>query len=223
MPPAVLIIGDVRLYCDGLAHLIRRDGRMDVVGPAYDAETGIATLRATNAAAVLIDLAIPGAMNLIRACTEVPHRPPIVALSVPESEFDIILCAEAGVSGYVARDADLDQLVETILTTLGNGVRCPPRVAMALLRRVATLAPDRSRAPGLTRREREVLGLIDSGLSNKEIARRLGIELSTAKNHVHHILEKLGVGRRIEALMRHRGPSGGAWSQIPSTSLGSSR
>jgi DNA-binding NarL/FixJ family response regulator len=209
MAPTVLIIGDVRLYCDGLAHLLRRDGRLDVIGPAYDAGAGLLQLRSAAADAVLIDLAIPGAMQLIRDCADLPHRPPIVALSVPESDVDIILCAEAGVSGYVAREADLEQLVETILAALGDEMRCPPRVAMALLRRVATLAPARSTASSLTRREREVLTLIDSGLSNKEIAQRLGIELSTAKNHVHHILEKLGVGRRIEALMRHRRYSAG--------------
>jgi len=84
---------------------------------------------------------------------------------------------------------------------------CSPRVAGALLRRIAALATDgrSDRVPAhLTKREREIMGLIDEGLSNKEIAKRLRIEVATVKNHVHNILEKLQVHRRGEAAARVR-------------------
>jgi len=84
---------------------------------------------------------------------------------------------------------------------------CSPRVAGALLRRIAALATDgrSDRVPAhLTNREREIMGLIDEGLSNKEIAKRLRIEVATVKNHVHNILEKLQVHRRGEAAARVR-------------------
>jgi DNA-binding NarL/FixJ family response regulator len=84
---------------------------------------------------------------------------------------------------------------------------CSPSFAAALLRRVADLAHLRE-VPGpglvLTAREREIVGLIDDGLSNKQIAQQLCIQLATVKNHVHHILHKLGVNGRLEAAARFR-------------------
>jgi DNA-binding NarL/FixJ family response regulator len=90
---------------------------------------------------------------------------------------------------------------------------CSPRVAGLLFRRVTALACERAPQADLsllTQRERETLSLIEHGLSNKEIARRLAIRLTTVKNHVHHILEKLGVSRRgaAAAVIRQGGSQG---------------
>src|SRR5262249_7739110 len=79
--------------------------------------------------------------------------------------------------------------------------RCPPRLAATLFRRVAALANANDGAAAflaLTQRERQIVKLLEEGLSNREIAGRLGIELATAKNHVHNILEKLHVSRRSQ-------------------------
>ncbi len=82
---------------------------------------------------------------------------------------------------------------------------CTPRIAALLLRRVAEAAAPRSSGlERLTPRETEIVDLIEQGLSNKQIARRLSIELATVKNHVHNILEKLEVARRGEAVARVR-------------------
>jgi DNA-binding NarL/FixJ family response regulator len=98
-------------------------------------------------------------------------------------------------------------LIATLASVVRDEMACSPRIAAALLRRVASLAVERSPWPSgarLTARELEVLGLIDEGLSNKQIAGRLCIELATVKNHVHNILEKLQVGRRSEAALQVR-------------------
>ena len=115
--------------------------------------------------------------------------------------------AEAGAAGYLLRSDPLVELVAVIGSVARGETRCSPRVAAALLRRVATLSHERrhqAEPTRLTAREREVLQLVDDGLSNKQIARRLSIELRTVKNHVHHILEKFQVHRRAEAAARFR-------------------
>ena len=99
-------------------------------------------------------------------------------------------------------DASVAELVAAIESVARGESLCTPSVAAALMRRLASLArswADADPIEPLTRREREILELIDEGLSNKQIAQRLRIELPTVKNHVHHILGKLGVHRRAEA------------------------
>ena len=96
----------------------------------------------------------------------------------------------------------------TTATAVARGdSACPPRVTAALLRSVGSVGrqpADQSTSTQLTTRERQILGLIDDGLSNREIAAHLCIEVSTVKNHVHNILAKLGARRRTEAAAKAR-------------------
>jgi two-component system, NarL family, nitrate/nitrite response regulator NarL len=124
----------------------------------------------------------------------------VVALGVPETDGHVLACIEAGVAGYVPRDGSLETLVATLMGVDRGEVLCSPRIIGSLFRRVAELAAQpQPPLERLTVRELEILELIDQGLTNKEIARRLCIELSTVKNHVHNILEKLQVRRRADA------------------------
>ncbi len=109
----------------------------------------------------------------------------------------------------MTREASLEELVEVVESVARGESLLAPRIGALLLRRVAEAAGHK-RAPTaagrLTPRELQVVGLIDEGLSNKQIAARLSIELATVKNHVHSILEKLEVERRAEAAARVRQP-----------------
>ena len=110
------------------------------------------------------------------------------------------------------REGSLDDLRRAIDSVARGESIVSPKMAASLLRRVSTLAADRAAPPAieeLTVREREIVGLIEQGLANKQIAARLNIELATVKNHVHRILEKLDVTRRgeIAARLRHQGTS----------------
>jgi len=107
-----------------------------------------------------------------------------------------------GIAGFVTSEASVAELVAAIESVARGESLCSPSVVAALLRRLGSLARSWAEADPtqpLTRREREILELIDEGLSNKQIAQRLRIELPTVKNHVHNILGKLGVRRRAEA------------------------
>ena len=126
----------------------------------------------------------------------------VIGLNELQSEF--LECIEAGALGCLSLDASLDDLHNQIRTIAAGGSLCSPEVTKFLFTKINENALERERLQAmnptpLTRREREMMGLIEQGLSNKEIAEHLNIELQTVKNHVHNILEKLQVNNRREA------------------------
>lgn len=199
----ILIFSDIRIYREGLAKALHNDGCIVVVG-AFAAIRD-ALEQATDLApdVVLLDVAKPDALREVKRVNGGFAGAPIVALGVLKHDGDVIACAEAGIAGYVFRDASLEELVATVESAARGELRCSPTVAATILRRVATLAARQRIIPPVpnrvTRREREILELIELGLSNKQIAARLFIEITTVKNHIHNILEKLRVRTRSEA------------------------
>jgi DNA-binding NarL/FixJ family response regulator len=210
----VFLVAETRFYREGLADALSRRPELRVVGTAASAGDALARIRLLEPGVVLLDTAVAGMFELVRRLGDAQAPTPVIALALPERASEVLACAEAGVSGYVTQDASLEDLAGTIRGVLRGELRCTPRIAATLFKRVATLAaaPGRpSPVGGLTTREREVLAALDEGLSNRQIAARLCIEVATVKNHVHHILEKLQVASRSEATAyarRHALPLG---------------
>jgi two-component system, NarL family, nitrate/nitrite response regulator NarL len=194
---SLLVATDVRLYREGLVDVL--SGRFELVGAAADRASAVEAARTEQPDVVLVDLAMEESSETISAVAEAGPR--VVALGVREVEDDVVACAEAGVAGYVTREAAIDELVDVVESVARGESLCSPRISALLLGRVAEVAHRRHGTPAsrLTTREAEVVRLIDEGLSNKQIAARLSIEVATVKNHVHSILEKLEVERRGEA------------------------
>ena len=145
--------------------------------------------------------------DAVRALAAAAPQVKLVALAVPEVEREVIAVAEAGAAAYVTPDGSMEDLASVVQSVERGEVLCSPGMAAGLFRRVAALARERRLDPieeKLTARELDVLRLIEEGLSNKEIATALSIELPTVKNHVHRILEKLHVHRRSQAAARAR-------------------
>ena len=202
----VFVVGEVRVFCEGLAHLLSAQPSVQVVGTAAPTRESMQQIATAGPDVVLVDSVTARRGDTVRLISATSSKSHVIAFAVREEEAEVLACAEAGVAGYVACDASSDELA-AILCSAGSGeLACSPRLAAILFRHVATLArePGGARLPLLTPREREILGLIDGGLMNKEIARALSIELTTVKNHVHHILEKLGVTRRAAAAAKVR-------------------
>jgi DNA-binding NarL/FixJ family response regulator len=199
----IIAVTDVYLLREGLARLLGDYSDIAVIATATPDEEAFARALEPRPEIVLIDATSVRNSEPLRLMLNKLDSARLVAFAVAEeNEEEVLACAEAGVAGYVGRGATANELVEIIRSVARGEVRCSSVVATVALRQLARTAalPDgRSDLAGLTDRELEVVALIESGLSNKAIARRLAIEVATVKNHVHNILEKLHVGRRGEA------------------------
>ncbi len=185
---------------------------MRVLGTASNPQEILARIGDPPADVVLVDFAMPDAARIV---ADVKQRSPgakVVAITLGETEAEVVELAEAGVAGYVLPDGSLDDLLVAVESAVRGELHCSPRVAFTLLRRVGAMAAQsegREKTEGgplaaLTGREWEILELVDRGMSNRGIASHLGISLPTVKNHVHNILAKLHVHRRINASAWYR-------------------
>jgi two-component system, NarL family, nitrate/nitrite response regulator NarL len=204
----ILLATDAVFYRDGLAEALERRADLHMSGVADDAHATIRLTAACRPDVVLLDATMPGSYPCVQELRCLVPESHVVVLAIVD-DLGVLPWAEAGARGYVTRSSGLDTVVTTIRSAARGELACSPRVAAALSRRLEELASEArpiAVGPGsLTRRELEIVDLIDCGHSNKEIAGKLSIQLSTVKNHVHRILMKLGVRNRREAatILRH--------------------
>jgi len=204
-PIGVLIIADVRLYREGLSASLASRDHLSIVATSASRPDALTKIREIGADVAVIDMAVRESLDLIGDLRREAPSTKILAFGVDEVTSDIIECAEAGAAGYVTADASIDELVTAIERISREELVCSLHVAATLFKRVAEGSPrPMPGAPGrmLTSRERQVLRLMQQGHSNKEIAQRLNIAEPTVKNHVHHLLEKLDVSTRAQAVAR---------------------
>jgi DNA-binding NarL/FixJ family response regulator len=188
----VVVISPIRVYLDGVEQLLRGERGIAVAGTARDAEAALASFDSLRAGEHGLDT-----LHGLAAMTTLP----LVVLGVPDRPDEVVAYAQAGVAGYVTDQHTIEDLVAAVWSAYRGEFSCSAGVAARLATRLALLANQHQRPPlpQLTSRELEIVALIETGSSNKEIARRLHIQLATVKNHVHNILEKLDVRSRGEA------------------------
>lgn len=195
----ILIVSDVRMFREALDLRLREHVGMDVVG-AVERDSALVALAETAPELVLLDAGELEALVLAQAL--VAQRPElrIIAFGAPSTAHSALAAACQAIVGMVPREGSFDDIVEA-LETLATTSKTDQARALRAVR----LASERERdetppaEETLTGREREILQLIERGLSNKEIARELRIEVGTVKNHVHNMLQKLQVRGRGEA------------------------
>lgn len=197
----VFILVHVRLYREALeAHLLHAPS-VSVVGSAPYSAGALAALRRIRPQILLLDLGLKGSLRFAPMVRAALPDTRLIVLAISGLSPDVLACAEAGVTGYVTREATFSELVATIERAARGEVICPPTVTASLFERLATLAraqkvPSQLPEQILTGREMEIVRLIKQGLSNKEIASDLCIAVPTVKNHVHNVLNKLRLERR---------------------------
>ena len=159
---------------------------------------------------VLLDAAFPNGLEALKAVRAADLSARVVVFALSETEENIVAWARAGSAGYIPTTAALREAVEFIESIDRGEQICSAAIASRLMRRIGSLPNsgfdncDSRLTASLTGREHQIIGMIAEGLSNKQIARRLKIELSTTKSHVHNLLQKLGLERRGQIAYRAR-------------------
>lgn len=191
----VLCVDDHRLVREGLVLIIERQRDMEVVGQAASGEEAIALFQAHRPDVTLMDLRL-GSLNGVEAIRRIRSSDAdakIVVLTMYDGDEDIYRAIQAGAVTYLLKDSLSDDLIR-VVREVSAGYR--PSFSSD----VQTRLDERAKRPTLTRREVQVLGLISSGMRNKEIGAALGISDETVQVHVRNLLAKLEVQDRTAAV-----------------------
>ncbi len=192
-PIRIFIVDSIRLLRDGLVSLLKEQKDLTVIGAEARDSSALSKIKELRPDVVLMDIGSPGeddGISMLRTLSQEALGVKIIVIGVLDLIDVIMPCIEAGAAGYVLKEATFDHLVETIRAVYKGESFCSPQIAASLFSRVTELTsayfsnvPQRS--VNLTGRELEIIDEIAQGLSNKEIAKRLGIETQTVKNHIH--------------------------------------
>ncbi|MBL8901339.1 MAG: response regulator transcription factor [Planctomycetes bacterium] len=197
----LLIIASVRLYAEGLRACLSEDARFSRVDVAQDCSAALASVSRSPVDLALLDTQLASSLESLGDLRRLRPDLPVVALAAESDPALVLRLTRGGVAGILLRDASVDDLLRVLACVLRREFACSPELSgiyAEILRSPQHFEPQASQALQelLTHREEEIAELIRSGFSNKEIAHRLSISVSTVKNHVHRILEKLGIDRR---------------------------
>jgi two-component system, NarL family, nitrate/nitrite response regulator NarL len=199
----VLVASDLRLVREWLTRDLRTGPDVNVAGAAAKCADVMNLARRLVPGLLIVDRGMPDSLTAVREIIAQFPRTRVLAFGVHETEPEVAVCADAGIHGFVPRDASSAELLECVRRTMTGEFVGSSNVAALLLRHVA-----RRTAPlagsGLTARELEIVRLLELGRSNKEIAAAVGIEVATVKNHVHRLLKKLQASCRSEAAAKWR-------------------
>ncbi|GAA1826907.1 response regulator [Agromyces salentinus] len=192
----VLIADDHPIVRDGLRGMFTGDARFEVVGEAADGAEAVALARALEPAVVLMDLRMPrmDGVTAIKRLAELGLATRVLVLTTYDTESEVLPAIEAGATGYLLKDAPGDELMRAVEAAARGEAVLSPAVAMRLMGRVR-----RPESP-LSARELEVLRLIATGGTNRDVAARLFISEATVKTHILHIYTKLDVNDRAAAV-----------------------
>lgn len=202
----VVLVSEIQLYREGLRVRLAAEDGLELIACLDALPAAPHAVGGRSADLVLFNVS-PTSENLAAVAESVAALPGarFVALGVGAPD-QAMAWVEVGVVGFLEQRDSFDELRAVIDSVMRDELRCSPRMAAALLRRVRELSGTRwTGSVGiLTSREREVLRLVGEGLSNREIAERTSLRLPTVKNHVHHVLQKLQVRTREAAVKAAR-------------------
>jgi DNA-binding NarL/FixJ family response regulator len=195
----VLLVDDHAVLRAGLGQLLDAVPDITVVAAASSGEEALELVERLQPDVVLMDLSMPG-ISGIEATRAITTRWPavrVVALTSFGDRDTVVRSVDAGAVGYLVKDTDPEDVIKAVHQAARGESPLSPMAATALLRARSA----RALLPSLTARERDVLALLAGGLSNREIARRLGIREATVKAHLTHVYQVLGVSDRTAAAL----------------------
>jgi two-component system, NarL family, response regulator DegU len=213
-PTRLAIVDDHELARESLQNMLSDEIDIEIVGEAANGRQALSLCSRLRPDLILMDVRMPE-MDGLAATKEVKQRYPetsVMMLTMHENPDYLLEALKAGAAGYVLKDAPQEEIIDAVRRVRNGESPLDPELAARLLRRLATEGEKRRETRGhhwpndavepLTPRELEVLGLMKLGRTNRQIAADLVISLGTAKNHVEHIISKLGVSDRTQAVVK---------------------
>lgn len=205
--PTVSLCIRTRIYREGLARMLQAQPGLSVEATCACIDDLLVRCTTSSLGVLIAD---PRSEQNTHASLDAVHRiisevhaDALIVLGCDDSDDEVVALLAAGASAYVSTSQSTDELLATVQAVTKGELLCSPRIARRLQERLAATSsrPDRSdRGDSLSHREMQILDLVKLGLSNKEIARQLRLEVSTIKNHMHNVLAKLGVRSRLDAV-----------------------
>ncbi|MBS0368221.1 MAG: two-component system response regulator NarL [Proteobacteria bacterium] len=199
---SVIIIDDHPLFRKGVSQLIALNNELHLIGEASSGEEGLELAKALEPDLILLDLNMKGmnGIETLKALRDADLAARILILTVSDAADDLVAAIRAGADGYLLKDMEPEELLAQIVEAQRGRIVISPSLNGLLARslREEAQAAERSVAP-LTEREKDILGCLASGLSNKLIARDLNIAEGTVKVHIKNLLKKLKFRSRLEA------------------------
>ena len=193
----VLIVDDHATVRMGIRLVLQAADDLEVVGEAADGRSAISMARALSPDVILMDLRMP-VLDGIEATKALHEKYRVVVLTTFDDDEYLFGALQAGAHGFLLKSAQPQAIILGVRAAARGESVLDPQVTDRILAR-ALAVPEAAALPELTGREREVLQGIGEGLSNPQLAQRLGIGQSTVKTHVAQVLAKLGVSTRLQA------------------------
>ena len=207
-PVRILLADNQPLLRTGFRMVLGTEEDLDIVAEAGDGLEAVELSRRLLPDVVLMDIRMPRMDGVAATRAIVDARLPVRVLILTAFDLDeyVVGALRAGASGFLAKDVPAEDLVTAIRAVAAGEAVVAPRILRRLLDRFADMLPDPAAAPpkalnALTEREREVLVQVARGLSNAEIAAELSVGETTIKTHVGHVLTKLGLRDRVQAVV----------------------
>jgi DNA-binding NarL/FixJ family response regulator len=222
----ILLIEDNRLLRDGISAMLNKQTDMHVASTVSNGENILELMRKSKPALILLDLGLrnQNSLNIVKSCKQQFPETKIIVMDLIPLQADIYEFVQAGVSGFIVKDANYADFFKTI-RLVNEGIQVlPPQLTGSLFTEIVDHALKVSRQSvieksiRMTKRERQVIELIADGLANKEIAQKLHLSTYTVKSHVHNILEKLTLNTRVQ-IAKHAHLSNDFQKTLANTSL----
>ena len=201
----LLLIEDNRLLRDGIFSILKPHKDILIIAASGDGKHTLVKIKQLKPNVVLLDLGLrsQNSLHVVEIVKKDFPEAKIIVMDLAPVQADVLQYVKAGANGFILKDASLNDFLITIRTVNEGATVLPPLLVDSLFSQIVDHAvregkPELKKAVQMTKREREVIGLLSDGMSNKEIGQKIRISTYTVKSHIHNIMEKLALHTRLE-------------------------
>jgi len=209
----IILIEDNRLLREGISARLKKEPDINVVGAFSDSDFDTGKTAELKPQVVLLDLGLTklDSLEIVKSLKDKYQNIKVIVMDLVPIQEDILRFVDAGVSGFILKDATVPEFTNTIRLVAGGEKVLPPTMTGSLFSQIMDYGIKELgtskliKSVKMTNREREIVGLIAEGLTNKDIALNLNLSIYTIKSHVHNILEKMALNSRVQiAIYSHK-------------------